>query len=205
MKNLIFVFFCLCAINSAFAARTIAHPFQIEFSTPKDHLAIKAQLIQSCRYEKIVWSDSAEYYTETKKYDLEQDQMARGDEILHILSLRKKYELEVRRVFKPTKACLSFIEISFIDKKYSVGWSGQTKRPLLFTLGSSSPYHYQEGESELDISSLSDLISFKKIQFLYHPVRFQVNIWLLADGEKLPVSPTTSAIDPKTGMPYLLQ
>jgi hypothetical protein len=205
MKNLLLALLCLCAVNFAFAARTTAHPFQIELSTPKDHLSIKAQLIQSCRYEKIVWSDSAEYHTETKKYDLEQELFSRGDEVLHVLSLRNPHQLEVRGVFKPTKECLSFLEISFIDKKYSVGWAGQTKRPLSFSLSSSSPYNYQEGESELNITSLSDLISHKKIQFLYRPVSFQVNIWLLADGEKLPVSPTTSAIDPRTGMPYLLQ
>lgn len=205
MKNLLLAFFCLSATSAVLAARTVAHPFQMEFSTPKNHLTIKAQLIQSCRYEKIVWSDSAEYYTETKKYDLEQEQVLRGEEVLHVLSLRNRLELEVRGAFRPTKECLSFVEISFIDKNYSVGWGGQMKRPLSFSLSSSSPYNYQEGESELDISSLADLIYHKKIQFLYHPVRIQVNIWLLADGEKLPVSPTSSAIDPKTGMPYLLQ
>ena len=202
MKNYLIIFCCL-ASSTLYGASTTAEPFEFEFTAPLNRMSVKATLIQSCRYEKIVWRDSAEYEVTEKTYPLSiHITSLNGAEIYKVISPVSRY-LEVRGMFKPTKECKSELKLEFIDKNFAVGWAGQMERPLRFSVATDQ--YYQEGDHEFDPSKVLDLIENKEIDFYYRPVSSQVNIWITADGLKLPNAPISSAKNPKTNMPYPLR
>lgn len=186
------------------AASTTIHPFSFDFYVMEDRFEVQPQVLLSCRYEKIVFGDSSEYYTETKAFDLSVDKSHASPNVYYKISLKDKKFLEVKGPFKPTKECLSELRINFIDKNYTIGWAGQMKRPISFSLRSSD--RFREGESIGDFSKTLEMIDLKNLDFYYKSVPgLQVNTWMTADGVKLPLSPVSSAIDPETNMPYRLQ
>lgn len=186
------------------AASTVVNPFSMDFYVMENRFSVYPQILLSCRYEKIVISDSAEYITETKAFDLNIEKSRAGENVYYKVSLKDKKSLEVKGPFKPTKECMSELMINFVDNNYSVGWAGQTKRPISFTLRSNG--RYRDGDTQPDFKELISLIDFKNLDFLYKGVpRVQVNIWMTADGLKLPLSPTSAAIDAETNMPYKLE
>lgn len=202
MKNYLITFCCLASFP-LFGASTTAKPFEFELSAPKNRMAVSATLIQSCRFEKIVWSDSSEYEVNTKTYPLSLEVTSyQGEELYKFSSPVERY-LEVRGMFKPTKECKSELRVDFVDKNYSVGWAGQFDRPLKFHI--STEDYYQEGDHDFDPKKVMDLIENRLVDFYYLPAASQVNIWITANGLKLPNPPISSAINPKTKMPFLLR
>ncbi len=202
MKYYLIIFCCL-ASSTLYGASTTARPFELEFTAPLDRMTVIATLIQSCRYERIVWSDSAEYEVSTKNYPLSiHISRINGEELYKISSPVERYH-EVRGMFRPTKECKSELKVEFIDKNYAIGWAGQMERPLKFLV--TTDQYYEEGDQEFDPSKVVDLISHKVIDFYYLPAASQVNIWLTGNGLKLPNAPISSAKNPKTNMPYPLK
>lgn len=186
------------------AASTVVHPFSMDFYVIGNHFSVYPQIVLSCRYEKIVISDSAEYITESKAFDLGVEKSRTGENVYYKVSLKDKKSLAVNGAFKPTKECMSELLINFVDNNYSVGWAGQTKRPISFMLRSNN--YFKSGDSLPDFKEMISLIDFKNLDFLYKSVpRLQVNIWMTADGNKLPLSPTSAAINDETNMPYRLE
>jgi hypothetical protein len=202
MKTYLLTFCCLVS-STLYGASTTAKPFEFEFFVPKNRMVVAATLVQSCRFEKIVWSDSSEYIVNSKSYPLSIEVTSyQGEESYKLISSEERF-LELRGMFRPTKECKSELHVDFTDKNYAVGWAGQMDRPLKFH--TSTEHYYQEGDHEFNPSSVLDLLENKTIDFYYMPAVFQVNIWLTANGRKLPNAPISSALNPKTNMPYLLR
>ena len=197
MKNF-FLFFCLVISFKAFSESTQVHPFELEFSVPTNRLEVKAELLLSCRYEKLVLGDSSEYYVKNETVSLPVVKIKDQLRISH----KNISSLEIRGNFRSNPGCMSELRLSFIDSLYAIGWAGQTSRPISFML--KEGYFYRAGDSVLDISNLERQISNRFVEFLYVSTGSQVNVWMTADGKKLPLSPISSAQDPATGMPYRL-
>lgn len=202
MKKSAVTLFLSVISSGAFAASTTVHPFKIHLYAIESRFHVKPVLTLSCRYEKMVVSDSAEYYVESRDYNLIVESEKADNNLLYSISLKDKKFLDVTGVWKPTKECVSDLRIDFIDKNYSIGWAGQTKRPVVFSIRSQQ--RYQAGDTTPDFSDVMNMIDFKNLDFYYKPVTSQVNIWMTADGVKLPLSPISTAIDRETNMPYLL-
>lgn len=202
MKNY-FILLCCFASSTLYGASTTAAPFEFEFTAPLNRMTVIATLNQSCRYERIVWSDSAEYEVSTKSYPLVITiREFNGEEHYRVSSPVERYH-EVRGIFRPTKECKSELTVEFFDKNYAIGWAGQMERPLKFSVATN--HYYQEGDQEFDPSKVLDLLEKKVIEFYYVPVASQVNVWLTANGLKLPNAPISTAKNPKTNMPYPLR
>lgn len=191
-------------LSPAILAESVtAHPFILEFFSPQDKFHVRAQLSLSCRYEKFVISDSSEYVVRTEELVLPVEALDVGEQTHFKVALKEKVLMKLDGVFRSNKGCMSEVRLTVLDKKYAVGWAGQVRRPISFTL--TTGQYYQAGDTELDLFQLEEKISHRLLDFLYQPVpQLQVNIWLTADGIKLPESPTSSAIDPLTNMPYIL-
>ena len=186
------------------AESTTVRPFRLEFAAPEGRYHLEAKLTLSCRYERLVFSDSSEYNYQEDVHSLPVKTLLRGGQAAVSIELKKVLSRKLSGTFRSSKGCRSELMLTFTDKTYAVGWAGQMSRPIQFKLGTSD--YYRSGDSELDVTELSKLISHRFIDFYYRPVPgLQVNIWLTADGTYLPVAPTSSAIDPTTGMPYLLE
>ena len=204
MKNLALSSLILIIPQLLFAASTTALPFEIEFYAPANRFNVEATLIQSCRHEKFVVSNSSEYYTETKNYRLSTETETADSLTTYRVALEQTQHLAIDGFFKSHKGCATQLKIDFIDQNYAVGWAGQFSRPLKFTYVFGE--YFKEGHSQFDSSQAQTVFEGKLVDFLYRPVpNLQVNIWLTADGANLPLSPISSAIDPESNMPYRLR
>ncbi|WPU65176.1 hypothetical protein [Peredibacter starrii] len=194
-----FLIFCLLLSFNAFSESTLVHPFELEFSAPENRFNLKAELLLSCRYEKLVWGDSSEFHVKDEVISLPIAIKKNQIKISH--SKTSSMKLDGR--FRSNPGCMSELRLTFTDAQYAVGWAGQMNRPITFAL--KDGHFYRAGDSVLDISKLEAQIANRLVDFLYVPAASQVNIWMTADGQRLPISPTSSAIDPQTKMPYRLK
>ncbi|PIK15218.1 hypothetical protein [Halobacteriovorax sp. JY17] len=186
------------------AATTTVDPFSFEFFTHESKINVKATLVQSCRYERIVWGDSSEYNTSYNQIPLTlKNTNLRNGLVRHQVSLSTKQVMSVSGAFKPTKGCKSDIKIELVDAIYSVGWANQYSRPINFEFYDIESY--RPGNTELDTSKIEDQMGNKTFSYLYTPKSSQVNINLLADGNKLYGFSKSAAINKKTQMPFKLR
>ena len=187
---------------SAYSESTLVRPFELKFSAPAGSFNVKADLILSCRYERLVIGDSSEYFEKNEKFSIPVEIENFQDKFHLKISHKKTSSLEINGRFRSNPGCMSELRLTFIDNLYAVGWAGQMGRPISFIL--QQGYFYRAGDTVLDISQLQNQINDRLVEFFYVSAGKQVNIWLTADGQKLPLSPTSSALDPATGMPYRL-
>lgn len=200
--TIIIAFALLLPLSSLLAESITARPFSFELYTTQANMRVSAQLSLTCRYEKLVIGDTAQYHFRSKKIPLEIVKTELGNKTRHLIGLDSEQRLNLEGIFKPTKECSSNIEVLFVDTKYSVGWASQFDRPIEFSFNTRQSY--SDGDTFVDLSKVYEEVDNKTIEFFYKPVpNLQVNIWLYADGEEL-ASPTSAAIDPETGMPFRL-
>lgn len=204
MKTFKAICLLLLSVNT-FAASTTVNPFNIEFYTNNDTINIKAKLTLTCRYEKMVWGDSAEYYNEYKEIDLKvENRDQRNGLTKHTVSLVRKQYLEVTGIFKPSKGCKSEIKLDLNDANYSIGWANQFSRPISFSFWNFKSYSSED--LVFTPSTLRRQIEDKLFSFKYSPNSSQVNIFLLEDGERVTsVLGTNAAVNKKTNMPFRLK
>lgn len=205
LKNSILAIFLFSSF-STFAAQTVAKPFKFEFYAPTNKLNFQAELQQSCRYEKIVWGDSSEYNTEFKNYRLPIKSKKLGNGLTRFsVELDKRKTLSVDGIFKPTKGCMSNLELKILDANYAVGWAGKMSTPITFKLTTND--FYRGGDTVLDISDILTKVEDRELSYQYKDVGGnQFNIALLIDGSKLSnLFIKTAAKNKKTGMPYRLK
>ncbi len=187
------------------AAETVAYPFKLEFYTSESALSVAAELKQSCRYEKIVWSDSAEFETKWQETPLEvkKTKLAHGRTRVSV-SLESEVRMEIGGIFRPSKGCYSNVEIIVSDTRYAIGWAGNRKKAISFELATKDFYKEQ---STLDLTKLENLLSDRELDFHYRAVGGnQVNVFLYIDGERTwEVFPTTALKNPVTNRPYPLE
>ncbi|MDD0851757.1 hypothetical protein HBN50_01565 [Halobacteriovorax sp. GB3] len=190
---------------SAFAASTTVRPFEIEFVVQKD-LDVQGSVKMSCRYEKIVFSDSSEYEATYEDHSLNVSTEPLDSQFKKVtLSLEQTKSMEVTGIFKPTKGCYSNLKLEFKSSLYAIGWANQFHRAIQFDLG--TDYFYQEGDRSFDLSDFSNQYEMKEFSFFYKAVgNSQVNVFLYVDGKRdHEIFSKSAAIDPKTKMPYRLQ
>ena len=187
------------------AASTVANPFKIRFTIPKDKIAVEADLFLSCRHEKFSIGDTAEYESYHADYKLnvryeDKDEFTQKVTVY----LGEKKQLYINGIFKIRKECTSRVAIDFKDRKYSVGWAGKYDTPISFTL-TTDYYNYSE-DNILDVTYLEDILNDNHVSFYYRSVpSVQVNVWLYVNHKELyEVAPTSAAIDGNTNKPYLL-
>ncbi|ATH07434.1 hypothetical protein BIY24_05605 [Halobacteriovorax marinus] len=204
MKAIILIATIFIGFNT-FAASTIVHPFKTEFYSNSGDLNFSATLQQACRYEVPNWSDSAEYKTNYKKYDLPiKNKKLSNGLTRHTLELKNAKYLEVRGLFKPTKECMSEIVFEIKDANYSVGWANQFKRAISFKIWDLG--NFRGGDTSFNISKFERQVENIVFSFKYYPYPSQVTIFLMADGEKISnLLSTSAAINSKTQMPYRLK
>lgn len=188
------------------AASTVAHPFDLIFTIPKDQIFIKANLVQNCRHEKFVIGDTAEYVDNFVDYELDVTYEDINNDVQEVVvSLTESKHLYIDGFFKPNKECMSQVSIILNDTKYAIGWADRFNDPVSFQV-STDFYNYSE-TNVLDVSYLKDILHKNHMSFFYKPVpSYRVNVWLYANGSEVyEVPPTSAAFDPKTKMPYPLK
>lgn len=200
MKKLLVILFSLPTL----AATTTAKPFKLNFFLNSKNVEVVAKLKQSCRYEKIVWSDSSQYEAEWKEIPLKVETVAAAGMTEVTVSLNSTKSMSVTGIFKPTKGCYSNVEISFVDTKYSIGWANRFDKAIQFDLRTKQ--FYKEDNSYLNVSVLREKLEGKELKFEYKDVKSQYNIFLYFDGERdWDVFAVTAARNPKTGKPFRLK
>lgn len=204
MKIVSILFLALIS-TSAFAASTTAHPFEIEFYTKENSINTEVVLTQSCRYEKIVWSDSAEWHTEYKHINLKNVKKKLGNgTVRNTISLKSKEYMSISGIFKPGKACMSEIKLTFNDANYAIGWANRFSAPIAIKIWDFG--NYRGGDSNFDESELRSKIENKLFTFNYIIASTQVNVFLHSDGSRVSnLLSATAALNKKTGMPYRLK
>lgn len=92
-------------LDAAQASSITADPFKLEFTLASSTLGLEAELVLTCRYERIVWSDSAEWEIFTKNIPLfVQIKKIRNKRNVR-LALKERQYHEVRGTFRPSKEC----------------------------------------------------------------------------------------------------
>lgn len=204
MKKVLTIIFLSFFPYVLHAASTTVYPFQLQFYVLENRFRVEPKIILSCRYEKMVVGDSSEYYTKSQVFDLDMEQEKSGTNVFYRVALKNKKYLEVNGAFKPTKECMSELKFTFTDNNFAIGWAGQKKRPIVFSVKSNN--YFKGGDTSPDFSEVVEMLDLKNLDFLYVSVPgLQVNIWMTGNDKKLPLSPISSAINPETNMPYLLE
>lgn len=206
MRELFWACLVLMATSTGLkAAETIATPFKFEFYATNAFYDVSGVLKQSCRYEKIVFSDSAEFEAEWKETPLlvKKTELASGLTKVSV-SLTQEKRMRVDGIFRPSKGCYSNIEVTISDTRYAIGWGARWTSPVSFTLRTDS---YYKPESSLDISKVEDVIGERELNFFYKTTQAnQVNVFLYIDGERTwDVFPINTLKNPETGLPYPLK
>ncbi len=206
MKELFWACLVLLATSTSLkAAETIASPFKIEFYTTESATQVLAKLKQSCRYEKIVWSDSSEYEAKWKETPLKVTYSKFQDLTKVKIELQKEVRMNVDGIFRPSKGCYSNIEVTLADTRFARGWGGQMNKVISFDLKTDA--FYKKDESYLDVSKVEDVLSDNEVSFFYRAVGTnQVNVFLYINGERSwAVFPTNALRNPATNLPYPVQ
>lgn len=200
MKDLLFgALFGLSLLSApAFAESISVDPFALKFSLEQKHIDLKAKLNLECRYEKWVLGDSAEYVYSRKEVGLDVNVDANG---AARISLSQGASLELDGWHRPTKECAGSFELSFVDKRYSIGWAGRVDAPIKFSIGEGGVF--QSGDSVFDLSKLEGLLGSKSVQFSYRNQGMEGKVYMLIDDQPYGF-PVSVAIDQSTGMPYRL-
>lgn len=200
MKNLILICTLFVISLTAQAESITANPFSFELFTTQAHLDVKAELTLQCRYEKWVISDSSQYEYVFNYIPLERKVTKEGDRYHVVFSLKQTKKTEVTGAFKPTKECSGRVDITFEDKKYSIGWANRFDKPISFLyLGK---YRFERGDTKLNLSQLRADIEQKIFELRYQAYSSQVNVSLYADEVKMEGKGV--AKDDATNMPYPL-
>jgi hypothetical protein len=206
MKFFIFIMTMALSLSSFSASITIPK-FELEVLLNSDEYELDFKLEMACRYEKFIIGDSAQYEYKTeivplviteKKNDL--------SESVFTIKNRQKRKLELTGIFRNNKECQTYLQFFIKSKLFSIGWANQFHRPI--RLGFFEHSRRSEFKT-FDIQKWTDLISNKKLSFLFKPVGSQVNMSFALDDIKPPGMSSylrqSVAQDPKTGMPFLLK
>lgn len=206
MKVCIFIM-ALAISFSSFGASVSVPKFEIYILLNTSEYELDFKLEMACRYEKFVIGDSAQYEYKTKTVPLNITKKKINDiESIVTIKNESKRILELTGFFKSNKECQTYLEFFIKSKLYSIGWANQFHRPIRLGLFKQSR---REEFKNFDIKKWTDLISNKKLSFLFRPVGSQVNMSFAIDDIKAPGMSSylrqSVAKDPRTGMPFALK
>ena len=199
-KLFVFIFF----YSFAHAASITVKPFEMEFTIDKGY-EVQGEMELSCRYEKFVWGDSAEYVTFYQEpTQLKVNIVESTDYNTVQVKNTKNLYYEYDEFFRSNEECRASFKIFFISTKYALGHGRNPKEPVKFTLWKGF-YDYQEDEQIYDLRKLAKYIdntvySFREKSFENR----HINIWILQDGREARTNPWVerAVINPATGVPY---
>jgi hypothetical protein len=204
--SLLFLLFIYSASSSA--ASVTINSFNLDFTMDTDAYELDFSLEMACRYEKFVISDSSQYEYIYEKVPLKitATKIAGSSLSAITVSNTQKRKLKISGYFKSGKECQTYLQFFVKDKIYATGWANQFSRPI--RLGHFDHSRLAE-EKTFNFNKLNDYMGNKKISFNYKATGRQINVRFAFDD----VSTTSmssylsrsTAEDPKTGMPYLLQ
>lgn len=183
----------------ASAADSLVPKFQFSFTMDRGVHVVDGEIVQNCRYEKFVISDSAQYVNDYRTYPLQVEVISGEEKDIYTVTNPEYRYHKITGWMKPTKECNALIKLNLKSSRYSA-WLRH--RPIQFTFRSQSPF----GQSIVwDVTEISDHLEGHHMSFDYVSIRrVQVNIFLLTDGVREYWPPQTAAINPETGMPYQL-
>ncbi|OIQ20925.1 MAG: hypothetical protein BM556_02990 [Bacteriovorax sp. MedPE-SWde] len=194
----------LVASIQVMGATTVARPFSFSFYVDQENMQIEATLHQSCRYEKMVWSDSSQYYSDYKDIPLSVVSKKKAGMTEVTVSLDRTHKMKIEGFFKPTKGCYSNISLKVSDTKYSIGWANRFDKAIAMEVRTKQ--FYKKDDSQIDISLVRDTFENKVLTFFYKESVRQFNVFLYFDGERnWDVFSQSAAKNIKTGLPYLLK
>jgi len=188
---------------SAMAASVIVKPFEMELYLQKGY-KISGEIELACRYERTVWSDSAEYetfYQTPQKLKIVENDHGEMKKVKIIHDQELYYEYD--RFFR-TVECRASFKFLFESEKYARGIGVNPYKPVSFSLWKGM-YDYQEGDQYYDLRKMTKYLDNTTYTFKEVPFNdSHINIWIKQDGKEADTSPWVDRayINPETGKPY---
>lgn len=185
--------------TTIFAAESTVPAFSFSFTMQAKSHTVTGEIVQNCRYEKFVISDSAQYINDYKTYPLKITIKRKGEiEEVTITNEKERFH-KVTGWMKPTKTCSADIKLKIESSIYRA-WL--PTRPIGFQYWSQS--HHREYVF-WDAQEITNQIEGRHVEFEY--VTFggrQANVYLLTDGQRDFWPSTSAPINPETQMPFLI-
>ena len=190
------------SLGKATAASITVSPFELEFIFEPETMMVSGELELSCRYEKIVFSDSAEWVISTKKIPLSIKISKVANDRRVRLALKDRQYHEVKGTFRPSKECRADITLTFTDTLYA--------RSNQIIRGKREPIEFKYVESQRYLSGNNHFEAKKLFEdFSHHEIRVQFDdfqtffhTYLINRHKKL--DHTAVSKDPATSLPYKL-
>jgi hypothetical protein len=187
-----------------YAASITVMPFEMELDIQVGY-GVRGEIELACRYEKIVWGDSAEYetfYQAPTKINISQDQ--NGDMKRITLKNTRKLFYEFDDFFKSGEECRASFKIVFFSEKYAMGYGVSPKKPVSFQLWKGF-YDYQRGNIVFNLNKMRKYLDQTEYTFIEKRyLDSHINIWIKQDGTEADTTPWVAKayIDPVTNLPY---
>lgn len=186
------------------AASVAVMPFEMQLDLQVGY-GVRGEIELACRYEKIVWGDSAEYetfYQAPTKINITQEKSGEVKKVT-LKNTRKLY-YEYDDFFKSGEECRASFNIVFFSEKYAMGYGASPRKPVSFQLWKGF-YDYQRGDVIFDLNKMRKYLD--KTEYTFVEKRYldsHINIWIKQDGSEAETSPWVAKayIDPTTNLPY---
>jgi hypothetical protein len=203
MKLFCLIIFLLSTTQLNAASITVA-PFEMELHV-QDGYELEGELELSCRYEKLVFGDSAEYetfYAPTKKLSVIKHAEGKLNRV--VLVNDEKLFFKYNRSFHFGKECRASFKVIFFSKNYATGYGLKPNRAVSFMLWKGVS-DYQEGNQSYDLRKMQKYLENTTYSFKERYFRpSHMNISILQDGREARTSPWVEKayLNPETGIPY---
>lgn len=202
MRVLSFFVLLLSSLTINAASISVA-PFQMTMDVQEGY-AITAEIELACRYEKIIFGDSAEFetfYQTPKKLKVKTKKIGGMQEVTLINDSKLYFEYD--RLFKYGKECRASFTVNFTSEKYAVGMGMRPYRAVNFKLWKGF-YDYQEGDQVYDLSKMEKFLHKTTYTFTQKNFDSMMHIRILQDGREAETNPWVETVhyNPATGKPY---
>ena len=201
MKKLILFLVLLC--TSVHAASITVPKFTLEFDIKKGY-DVSAEVELACRYERLIFGDSAEFetfYQAPKKLKVK---VKSSQGLSHIeLSNDSQLYFEYDNFFKLGKECRASFKVFFVSQNYALGHSIKPQKAVTFTLWEGF-YDYEEGDQFYDVEKMRKYLHNTTYTFKEKVLSDRMHIYILQDGREANTNPwvETAIFNPATGKPY---
>lgn len=200
-------FFTLCFIlvaHTAFSASVTVLPFSMVLDLQKDY-ELTAQMSLACRYEKLVFGDSAEYETFYKEADIlkvSYNDLGNGFNQV-VIRNPEKIKFTYNHPLIYGEECRASFKVNFTSLRYAKGHGLKPKEPVSFQLWKGF-YDYQEGNQTYDLNKMRKYLDKTEYSFSEQKTANALIIRILQDGREAHTSPWVerAILNPQTGLPH---
>ncbi len=188
---------------STFAASITVPKFTLNMDVQTGY-SVSGEIELACRYEKIVFGDSAQFetfYQTPKKLTVISKKGAGFNSITLVNNEELFFEYD--RAFKFGKECRASFKVFFVSNVYALGHGIKPLAPVTFTLWEGF-YDYEEGDQEYDLEKMRKYLHQTTYTFTEKMFSNMMHIRILQDGREAKTSPWVEKayFDPKTGKPF---